>query len=79
MLDFEKADAIYGGLVFPSKLETPRGSIEGLGITKRELFAAMALQAYIAGRSDLHGAPPPITAAERAVEYADALLKELDK
>ena len=44
------------------------------GLTKREYFSAMAMQGFCTFRhvsSEL--------AAKHAVEYADALLKELDK
>lgn len=44
------------------------------GLTKRELFAAMALQGLLNSKSDtLMFLEYP----KRAVEYADALLKEL--
>lgn len=44
-----------------------------LGLTKREFFAAMAMQGLIAG-----GGIDPGMAAPRALEYADALLVELE-
>ena len=46
------------------------------GITKRELFAAMALQAVITNDHQNIGYE---TGAGHAVKYADALLKELAK
>ena len=49
------------------------------GITKRELFAAMAMQGMIASESESEGLYRPETAATRAVKFADALLKELAK
>lgn len=54
------------------------------GLTKGEYFAAMAMQGYIAGNCAwAHGGvdatPHPIDAAKKAVEYADALLKELEE
>lgn len=53
--------------------QTPNGTYQ-LGLTKRELFAAMAMQGMLAcdRRADLE-------LAEKAVIYADALLKELAK
>lgn len=78
MGDFEKAEAIFSGLVFPAKVTTPRGEIEGFGITKRELFAAVALNGLLSNeRFDLN-TTNEITAIY-AVNYADALLKELNK
>ena len=50
------------------------------GLTKRELFAAMAMQALAS--VPLQGQPPHVAVVgdvERAVEYADALLAELAK
>jgi len=46
------------------------------GLTKRELFAAMALQAVITNDHQNIGYE---TGAGHAVKYADALLKELAK
>lgn len=45
------------------------------GLSKRELFAAMAMQAYI-GRDPL-GMPEHV--ADRAVAYADGLLAKLQE
>lgn len=44
------------------------------GITKREYFAAMALQGF-----STFSYVSPERAAKNAVEYADALIKELNK
>jgi hypothetical protein len=44
------------------------------GLTKRELFAAMAMQGIVSASG--HG---PKICAERAVECADALIAELSK
>ena len=46
------------------------------GLTKRELFAAMAMQGI---RSDPNGPGLAERIAEEAVQIADALLKELAK
>ncbi len=48
------------------------GTNAGMGLTKRELFAAMAMQAYAMDQI-------PEKAASLAVQYADALLAELAK
>lgn len=48
------------------------------GLTKREYFAAMAMQGYLAS----YGPTEPANSqhvAEKAVECADALLTELEK
>lgn len=62
-----------------TKLGDPSEYTTGvLGLTKREYFAAMAMQGLASynGTMDEHN---PETNASRAVEIADALLKELDK
>lgn len=46
------------------------------GLTKREYFAAMAMQGLIAGAEY---AVPLIELAEQSVEIADALINELNK
>ena len=57
----------------------------GGGITKREHFAGLAMQGLLSnskmGDSDLHDSAAEWVAdiAETSVEYADALLKELEK
>ena len=47
------------------------------GLTKREYFAALAMQALLSD-SQLNGYTPQ-QYAEGAVEYADALIEELNK
>lgn len=48
------------------------------GLTKRELFAAMAMQGYLSGRSaDSPSSMRPEAVAVGCVLYADALLAEL--
>lgn len=50
-------------------------SVQGdMGLTKREYFAAMALQTILSG-----WILNPEEAAEKALSYADALIKELEK
>ncbi len=46
------------------------------GLTKREYFAGLAMQAMITS-SDFTGAPENV--AEGALQFADALLAELNK
>lgn len=46
-------------------------------LTKRELFAAMAMQGSLGGVPGGHLVPPNL--AKHSVEYADALLAELAK
>ena len=53
-------------------------------LTKRELFAAMAMQGLCANSFDGHGNQPIATAtyaqlADMAVEHADALLDRLER
>ncbi len=47
----------------------------GKGLTKREMFAMAAMQGILARA----GSPDRSVNARLAVEYADALLKELEK
>jgi hypothetical protein len=57
-------------------------SQSGTGLTKREYFAAMAMQVLV-GYKGTYGMIPynqtPLVLAERAVECADALIEELNK
>jgi hypothetical protein len=46
------------------------------GLTKREYFAAMAMQAYV---NNYYGEEDETMQAIRSVKMADALLAELDK
>lgn len=46
-------------------------------LTRRELIAAIVLQGLLAGGQTLQ--EPPAHVAERALEYTDALIAELDK
>ena len=47
-----------------------------VGLTKREYFAAMAMQAYV---NNYYGEEDETMQAIRSVKMADALLAELDK
>lgn len=61
------------GRVFPIVQGT---EIHTTGLTKRELFTAMAMQGMLAGGADKHQA---IMNASYAVQAADALIEELNK
>jgi len=51
--------------------------VEFNGLTKREYFAAMAMQGLLASAKDI--IYPIIRVAKDAVDYADALIDELNK
>ncbi len=66
----------------PFSLEMNKSIEEGywydfIGLTKREHFAGLAMQGYLAADKELENGPKPI--AEWAVQNADALLEELEK
>ena len=64
--------------VYPQELEYENAKAKFHGLTKREYFAAMAMQGWIANQQDgytLH----PETIAMRSAQCADALLAELEK
>jgi hypothetical protein len=62
-------------LVYPQKMEFGQdGEIYFHGLTKREYFAGMAMQGLISGNGT-HFSDIP----EKSVEFADALLAELEK
>lgn len=60
--------------VFPIIVDT-----EGIGLTKREHFAAMALQGLLANATYFEVENMPETDAKLAVEYADLLIAALNK
>lgn len=51
------------------------GEIDGCGLTKREYFAGLAMQAII---SKIHNQATFERVANDAIEYADELLKALE-
>ena len=55
-----------------------RSSYESLGLTKREYFAAMAMQGLCANSIPGNHHKPEVLCKD-AVEYADTLIKELNK
>ena len=54
-----------------------RGTYYATGLTKREHFAGLAMQGFIA--SGYYNLNMPSSTADSAVRAADALLEELDK
>ena len=68
-----------GGPAFPETRwdDATRQEVQWTGLTKRELFAAMAMQGIIT-RPEHVGMDLP-TKASLSVEFADALLAELEK
>lgn len=66
-----KIQKIVDDAVFPIIIEETCGQ----GLTKRELFAAMAMQGMLANGVDRHAAH---TNAIYAVQHADALINELN-
>lgn len=61
---------------FPQKIEHPDGDIYTKGLTKREYFAAMAMQGMLSTDND-HS--PHNWYGEKSVELADALIKALNE
>ncbi len=55
--------------------QTPHGTEPTYGLTKREMFAMAAMNGILSRT----GSPDRHIVAGYAVDYADALLKELDK
>lgn len=49
------------------------------GLTKREYFAGLAMQGYLASFSGITALMQPPAIAESSVAFADALLAELEK
>ena len=60
------------GAVFPQNVEHPDGSVTCLGLTKREYFAAMAMQGLLAN-------PNISCVTSDAVLYADKLISALNE
>jgi hypothetical protein len=51
----------------------------GTGLTKREYFAAMAMQGMISGRALSLSKDEAVMFGAQSIQFADALLAELDK
>lgn len=63
-----------------SAMPIPAQNMQQLGLTKRETFAMAAMQGLChATDSDGTWSHDPDTVADAAVNYADALLAELEK
>ena len=63
---------------FPVAWQNPNGSTDiYLGITRRELFAAMAMQGMLSGPDQSKSSNRHI--AEYSTDMADALIAELEK
>jgi hypothetical protein len=62
---------------FPQTVETSEKIFHTKGLTKREYFAAMALQGILADGMDIHLHEQGH--AKKAVLYADALIKALNE
>lgn len=79
---FDKIVKQMSDFVFPQTSELANGTVTTPGLSKRELFAAMAMQGWLAGCRNAYSeftAPGMNThvAAESAVQFADALLATL--
>lgn len=55
------------------------GEQNGVGLTKREYFAVMAMQGMLANHKNGYDKKAAITYAEDSVYVADALISELNK
>jgi len=65
----------HGNPVTEEEMDARMYPLKHLSLSKRDLFAAMAMQAVL----NAHGEDYESIIAERAVKYADALIKELNK
>jgi hypothetical protein len=75
-VDTERLAKIAQGVIFPQTIRSPMGDMDCFGLTRRELYAAMAMQGMLAGDD---GGSSAEYVAHDAVKQADALLKELAK
>ncbi len=74
-IKYNKIQEIVENAVFPIIIEETCGQ----GLTKRELFAAMALQGMLASETSSYNYGAIECLAENAVKKADALITELNK
>jgi len=65
--------------VHPDTKENPQFNHQHFGLTKREYFAAMAMQGYCGGEFTGQSGKPHEDMAEWSVEMADALIEALNK
>lgn len=75
LIDKELDQSIWRS-VFPMSIDTHNGKIESFGLTKRELFAAMAMQGVLANSERVGGRD--LEYAEYSVKLADALIEKLN-
>ncbi len=64
---------------FPQKIEHPDGDIFTRGLTKREYFAAMAMQGMLSNNNNITYFTYFEKVAKRSVQAADALIKALNE
>lgn len=69
-------DADNGKVPFPLD---PHGLIPNIGLTKRELFAAMAMQGLVSRYPTDYNWPIPSVISEYSKNIADSLIEELAK
>ena len=65
--------------IFPQTLVCDGRAVSEGGLTKRELFAAMAMQGELASDDGAFYLDNESLLASRSVRYADALIAELNK
>ena len=73
MTQYELGEYLKGA-VFPQNVEHIYGNVTSLGLTKREYFAAMAMQGLLSGPRESY-----IHLASESVMIADALIKALNE
>lgn len=66
------------GAVFPQNVEHPDGNVTCLGLTKREYFAALAMQGLLTNSYQCISPSNP-SLGKWSVEAADALIKALNE
>lgn len=64
---------------FPSRVDLPDGTEYFMGLSRRELFAAMAMQGIIKEGSEHYHHEVVALQTGLAVAYADALLEALEQ
>jgi len=73
----DKTEEYIKNSVFSQNIEHPHGNVTCKGLTKREYFAAMAMQGYIScGKANVISCK---SLAIYSVQAADALIEELNK
>ena len=73
--NIEEVHHKLGDLAFPQTMKLGNNILYAMGLTRREIFAAMAMQSIIT-QCGKHEA---INTALYAVQHADALINELNK